>query len=534
MNNQNNNGKIPVVIGVTGHLKLRAEDRETLREAVRSQLESIRLRCPHTVPVLLCSLAVGADLLCAEVAEEMGIALRAVLPMEQAEYEKDFSPEDLPRFRRQAERAEKIYAVTPSEAVPEAPGRDFYYRQAGIHVAEHSHILLALWDGGEDGSGCGAAAAISVMLRGNWQPCRGTPSRNEVNALVIHIMTPRAGTDGKAGEIREIGNRELMNEILDRTDEFNRMAEEPAEDAQTILPGGAGREQELRRMENVYRSADTLSQRAARKYRRILAELALTGTVITLAFLLYDEQSWIWMILVCGAALVYGILTFRKAEKSACHRQYIEYRALAEAMRVQMFMRYAGSAVEVQRLMTWTQRMETAWILCAVCAMNAETPPKTQRDIRNCWAEDQRKYHVKAGERTRRQNRRNETLLGVILRCTGLLYLLTLMLELLGGGLIFRPVIDLGDPEKMRTLMKILLGTLSAGALFLADYYGKLSLERRISDHRKMVYFYRAMEERLQDGGQTESLLEELAREELTENGNWCSYLRDNAPELNL
>ena len=82
--------------------------------------------------------------------------------------------------------------------------------------------------------------------------------------------------------------------------------------------------------------------------------------------------------------------------------------------------------------------------------------------------------------------------------------------------------------------MKILLGTLSAGALFLADYYGKLSLDRRISDHRKMAQFYRAMEERLQDGGQTESLLEELAREELTENGNWCSYLRDNAPELDL
>ena len=29
-------------------------------------------------------------------------------------------------------------------------------------------------------------------------------------------------------------------------------------------------------------------------------------------------------------------------------------------------------------------------------------------------------------------------------------------------------------------------------------------------------------------------VLEALAREELAENGNWCSFQRDNAPELNL
>ena len=34
--------------------------------------------------------------------------------------------------------------------------------------------------------------------------------------------------------------------------------------------------------------------------------------------------------------------------------------------------------------------------------------------------------------------------------------------------------------------------------------------------------------------GQTEELMELLAREELTENSNWSSYQRDNAPELNI
>ena len=85
-----------------------------------------------------------------------------------------------------------------------------------------------------------------------------------------------------------------------------------------------------------------------------------------------------------------------------------------------------------------------------------------------------------------------------------------------------------------RTILKILLGTVSAGTLFLAGYYGKMSLERKSADHGKMQAFYERMKEELDRRGQTEELLEILAREELTENGNWCSYQRDNVPELNL
>ena len=101
-----NGNKIPLTVGITGHLNLRENDLEILRAAVKRELDNIRKRCPHTPVILLCSLARGADLLCADCAEEAGIPLRAVLPMEQAEYEKDFSPADLARFRHHLERAE--------------------------------------------------------------------------------------------------------------------------------------------------------------------------------------------------------------------------------------------------------------------------------------------------------------------------------------------------------------------------------------------------------------------------------------------
>ena len=83
-------------------------------------------------------------------------------------------------------------------------------------------------------------------------------------------------------------------------------------------------------------------------------------------------------------------------------------------------------------------------------------------------------------------------------------------------------------------LLKIILGTLSAGTLFMANYYGKMSLRRVTADHEKMEKFFEKAADQLIRRGQNEQILETLAREELAENGNWCSYQRDNAPELNF
>ena len=528
--------KIPLTIGVTGHLNPRAEDLGILRDAVRQEFAKILNRCPHTPVILLCSLAKGADLLCAEAAEELGIPLRAVLPMEQAEYEKDFSPEDLARMRRQTERAETVFTAPAAEEEPEGENRDFRYRQAGIYMAEHSHLLLALWDGKrENASRCGTAAAVLAALDGDWQPRRGIACRNAENIAVLHIMTPRENeTCREAGTVTLLGNREALEEALARTEEFNRLAETDDGSGYSLLPEDKPSEPGLQKLEALYRTADNLSMRFGRLYRQKLSLLAILGTVVTFAFLMYDEMDMLPMILVCAAAVIGAILTAGSARRFATHRRYIEYRTLAETLRVQMFLRYAGSGAETQRLMPWTQQEEIPWILCAMGAVNAEKPPEQSRDIRTCWAEDQRQYHEKAEKRTSGQLGRNNRLLQTAAVCAVILYFGGLAFELLGGGLLFRPVITVQNPPVWRTILKILLGTVSAGTLFLASYYGKMSLERKNADHGKMKVFYGRMERELERRGQTEELLETLAREELTENGNWCSYQRDNAPELNL
>ena len=535
MNKQCFTGKIPLVIGAVGQPGLSEKDSSLLRETVKGELKKLQANCPHTPIVMLCALTGEADALCADAAADEQIPLWAALPMERRSFAACFPAEERERLEYHLNRAEKVYTVQAAECPPVPLTREFCYRQAGIHIAEHSQILLVLWNGKEDKNGWDTPAAANILLEGKWQPERGAVSRSGENAAVIQVtISCKEETEENIGAVRLLGNWSAMEDILKKTEEFNVLAEQTETDGDPLLPKGAGNEPSLRRFEALYHTADSLSIRFAKEYRKILAGLAATGTLLTLAFLMYDERNMIPLILLCGAMLICAFLLSGKAERSACHRRYIEYRALAEAIRVQMFLRYAGSKIEAQRLMTWTQQMETAWILCTVCAMNAEQPPEKKRGIRECWAQDQQMYHRRAGEKTGRRNEGNDRLVRAILLCSAAAYLLTLFFELLSGGLIFRPLIRIENPEEFRTSLKIILGTLSAGTLFLSSYYGKMSLERRSSDHRKMETFFRIMSERLAEQGQTESLMETLAREELAENGNWCSYRRDHKPELDL
>ena len=528
---------IPIIIGVTGHRTIREEDRPAIRAAVKTELEKLRALCPHSPLVMLNSLAEGADLLCADVAEELGFPIVAVLPRERVAYERDFSDSARERFAHHCARAERVLVAPAAEKkAEETEERNFQFRQAGIYVVEHSHVLLALWDGGEGAAAaCGTAAAVDFVLRGSFRPLSGVPVRSANNEAVIHIFTPRGErAEEKAGTIHVLGNRTAVWELLKKTDEFNRLSSELAVQKRRLIPGDEEKDDVLKRMEQVYLAASALSGRAAKQYRRILAALALTATVLTLAFLLYDEAQALGMILVCGAMLLAARRLIRTAAVSDCHGKYVEYRALAEAVRVQSFLYYAGADIQAAELFSWTQQEETAWIMAALYALTITNSPKHSRDILDCWVRQQRAYHRRAGRRVQHDARISSRLVKGALILSVALYVLAVIFELLCGGLLFQPVILVPGAEICRTVLKIAMGSLSAITLFAANYYGKMSLPRRGSDHTKMERFYLKMEEQLQQFGQTDELLTALAREEVNENGNWLSYQRDNTPDLSL
>src|SRR5665213_710056 len=145
--------RIPLLVGVTGHRDIAAEDEGALRGAFGTVLQDITEEFPDTPLMVVSALAAGADILSAEEALARGLPVFACLPMPADLYEADFSPSELARFRTVLAACERRAIVaTPAE-------RQHGYVAAGLFLAHYSNILVAFWDG-EAGRGRGGTREV--------------------------------------------------------------------------------------------------------------------------------------------------------------------------------------------------------------------------------------------------------------------------------------------------------------------------------------------------------------------------------------
>lgn len=531
--------KIPIVVGVTGHRNISEEDKVKLKASIKSELEKLKKEYPHSEIVMLNSLTRGADTLSAICARELNIKLVCALPLAVEEYAEDFSPEDLQTFNELLDYAYDVFEVPFTEEIPQSIDREFQYRQAGIYIASHSHLLLALWDGTAlEQADYGTSKMVDLMLNGTFLPKNGKSMYTGENEAVLHIQTPNksAAADSliEAGQVSWLGNVQNFRDSLRKTEEFNRLMETAGSNDYNLLPDRDYEDHMLDRFEYFYSKADNLSVDFQNHYRNVLAKLAVVGTIITLAFLLYENIGTHWMIIVCGIMIIYAGVVLHYAKKSDCQNHYIEYRTLAEGLRVQAFLHYAGSSIQASELFTWSQQIDNAWIMKALRALSIGPSPSRKNDIIGCWIHDQMVYHEKASLRVKVDNDRSERNLDIAIAVSILLYIVAFVFEITVGDLTLTPLLSIGDAQSYRILISLALGTISAGTLFIANFYGKQSLSRQVSDHVNMAIFYRRMEDQLKRFGQTDELLRYIAHEELIENSNWSSYKSDNKVGLEI
>lgn len=302
----------------------------------------------------------------------------------------------------------------------------------------------------------------------------------------------------------------------------------------TLLPADAYDDGVLVRLEDAYHEADRTSGEAQRVYRRILVYLACASTAIALAFLLYDEAEAHWMLILLGVVLITAQAIQRYARRLDCHKRFIEQRELAEVLRVQIFLRYAGSPLHAADLLTWTQLEETGWVRDRVEELMAHAGTAPVHDIRDVWVEDQRSYHERAAARSTRDQAASKRVVKLAFWLSIALYVAAFIFELACGDLTSAPLFPIDPIEPVRAGLKIALGSVSAATLFIGSYYDKSSFSRVHEDHVKMERFFAWAGAQLDACGQREELLERIAREELIENGNWYSYQLEGAPDLVL
>ena len=545
---------IPFVIGITGHRDLRVCDIPQLTQQIRAQFASWMRLCPHTDFYCMTSLAEGADQLCGSIARELGMRLIVPLPMQQAEFEQDFSGSAREAFFNLLNNASEAF-VAPDIEQQDDGSRDYGYRKAGIYVARHCHVLLALWDGLPGGSGCcGTAETVEFKtLKRYHAPDSFVNTPGE--GIALQLVTPRASSqlppESPLAWRYAGGTAEELLLLLKRTEAFNRDAQK-ADESRSC---GVFEEQAARRIgpaaeqiQRVYVRADALALSYRDRYLNSIRWLSAIGALLVASFLFYDEIESNLFLLVYGLLALTALAVFWVARRGGIHQRYIEYRLFAETLRVQLNLYASGLPISVDDLASWSQRTSCPWIQAAVNALSlrAVLLEDSEIDIRAVWMQKQLDYQKTAYEVNRAKQTRQSRIAFALLVSTILFFIAVVALEFAFPLWIAREItlpawfcrlFQTHDAHffSARSIFKILLGIIPAFTFVVTSYYGKLSLSRKLKDGERMIALY-TQAITVYDDPRTDRkrLLNELAKEELAETGGWFSYISENTPDILL
>ena len=591
-----NDKKIPIIVGVTGHRNIVEEDKPLIKSKVIESLKEIRNACrskrkgeADTPVIMLNAFAQGADMLCAEAAFELGIDVYAVLPCEKERYIDSFDDEiakgKLNEYLSKTQRQFVAPDIEKNKSwIKKTTNIDddsYEYRQLGIYLAEHSHILIALWDGKPPKAeyGCGTVEVIQFALQHNYLDKDKLFKPGMINdSAVVWIKSRRQG-DGTEADIRKrwlISNLDggvgesydnylvsdeapaFLKEIISKTVAYNDEKIDIPQNAVKLWKNVDELDDYRLNLRKHYAKADELSySKNQKKYNLFILLLAIIGTVVAFTFLIYDDASFPFMIFPCTAAIILILVLIVRGNRKAYHKNYIEYRALAEALRIQFYMSMCLTekpvVTNVCDLYAWSQKVDMVWIDKAIQALGvisiSEKIKIDLTDVIDVWIGNNEKptgqlrYHSRKKVQNRKQAKKYARLSKIFNAATVCLYFLIFIFEIVACVLKACDINWFWEGNVIahiswRNIVAIALGTVTAGSLLASSYWGKLSYDRKVDDNEKMSRFYASAFERWNEvknhSAEIERFVKEIAREEIVENGIWCSYVNENGLDINI
>jgi hypothetical protein len=455
-------GPFPIVVGIVGHRDLRHEDVPELERIVEQILLTTRRQSPASRLVVLSSLAEGADRLGARVALRCGARLVVPLPMEPemfiADFDGDASREEFEGLLAAADATMvQPYpeGVAESDVVEPGAARNEQYRRAGVFIARHCHFLIALWDGEPSPHIGGTAHLITYCLSHGYDRPESELLNTPENTPVYHVRTPRRSNPDIAGPCevhrpvpagadRYEADRTLRY-VIERTDRFNADAARldrslararersrewllPDEDVTPELREGI---EEMRPELDLFAGVDAIAQGLGRRTHRVMAALFVIVTIAALTFDVYTHLfPETWMLLGAYLAALTGTYALvAHSRRRGYQGRYLDYRALAEGLRVAIFWRIAGVPDSVADSYFEEQRSELDWVRYALRLWDIDRPPKpagasagapavapeqaSSGAIRlhlaaRRWVAEQRDYFERASKRDERRLHRSE------------------------------------------------------------------------------------------------------------------------------
>jgi hypothetical protein len=536
---------LPLVVGVTGHRDPPAEAEGPLRERFGEVLTRLQQRHPSMELLVLSGLAAGADLIAAEEALARGVAVFGCLPMPQAEYEKDFAPGELERFRTVLHRCRRVIVVGTSAE------RAQNYVDVADFIAYYCHVLVAFWDG-LPARGPGGTAQVVELRKGGVPNVVGDALVAYMPDVgpVFHIVTPRSGEPPPAQcySLRDIyperqrtaaknspparpaGEQEFEN-ALAHLERFNHdLAREPASKAQDQLVAFGDR-------------TDAAANEQQRQTLRSLQFLYVATALAGAAQLVlptdgsFHIPSWAGIVARIGFLAV-AVAVFAIAKRSDYENRYQDYRAIAEALRVQHAWNCAGlrnRLVEASYLqmqqgeLAWIRlALRTAYLITEVGNARADESPGSEECTR--WIDSQLAYYEKAGKREEAHLvRARRATVFVVAAGAVISGVAASFIWSISHGWLSGPTTH--DAPLLQTLTYLATMPFALGgmlALLIRFYEQQRGFTENARRYQHMFTVFDAARRRLRDHiGDPRKVLEQLGHEALSEHADWLILHRD-------
>lgn len=538
-----------LVVGVTSHRDLAPAQLPELTRYLQRAFGGLRSRFPELQLIVISPLAEGGDRLVAEVGLAFGARLVVPLPMPAELYVQDFQTTvSRAQFESLVAQAEVVPMPLPAGGTQalrsHGPQRDRQYQLAGLYVASHCHVLFALWDGSADGGLGGTAQIVRYYLGGPLPGARRASDNlrqmlsGDDDSLVLHFPVRRASARGVAGldpvpvwlssagpRVYDAGMPPEYRRIFERMQTFEHdrrhhvsiikdWRQDPSERALQLVDAMAVHYQRL--------------MTAAMRAIHVLAVL------MGISFLLYsDLGAPDWMLWVFLVFFVSGLAIAMLARRQDWHRKYIDYRALAEGLRVQAFWRRAGLSMTgdpefAHDNFMQKQDVELGWIrnmmrqVGLVPLPSAEDPVQAVGAVVEAWVgrpgeSGQLAYYESKAALRGRQHRRTEALI------TGCLWGgigISLFLALFHGGL----------GSAARNVLVTTMGALSLIAAVREAYAYRKADKELVKQYRFMHRIYRNARTALdaaQGVQERREILRALGEAALAEHAEWALMHRD-------
>jgi len=521
---------IHLIVGITGHRDIVPEDRDMLKKKIKDVFDELRNELPDTPLLLLTPLAEGADRLAAEVAIKENIDYIVPLPLPVDDYKTDF-PDSEEEFDGYLKKALGHFELPLRKAKPikqRKPDRDESYKNVGVYIVKHCQVLIALWDGKDTGLTGGTSQIVNFQLDGI--PKEYTPHRSDLDppdtGPVYHIPTRRKKEFDPSApyspEIKILLPRKTDSNtffgkegVFSKIDRFNKkikgLNDTEIEKSRNGLASSVTEKEKF--VSHLYAEADLLAIKFKNKWSTFQIFLFSVVGVLFGVFLLYTFfQVFIALVAYFVVYTVFAILFRVKNLSHRYHNLFIEYRALAEGLRVEFFLRLSGLHEDVADYYLRKHKQHLRWIRSVMVSANVFDPQSVPdlESVKKYWIDGQYSYYSESSKRNRTNAGGVRTLIDVLFFAGIVSVALAIALNLLHDS----------NTLFISTMLIISLPFFAG----LAETYAVRSAMRETAEeHSRMKKLYENAISlwKTGDDDYDTDLINELAGEALRENADW-------------